>query len=101
MLFRSRTFSHGCIRLEKPIELAEYLLKNEPGWNRRQILKKINSGEREVITLPQPIPVHIVYFTVWTGADGLTYFRDDLYEYDHRLETAMHKNGGKTGGFLF
>jgi len=93
--------SHGCIRLEKPIELAEYLLKDEPGWSKKQILKKIEAGERQVITLRNPIPVHIVYLTVWTGPDGLTYFRDDLYEYDHLLHTAMHKNVGKTGGYLF
>jgi len=98
---QGRTFSHGCIRLEKPIDLAEYLLKNEPGWSKKQILKKIGTGERQVITLRNPIPVHIVYLTVWTGPDGLTYFRDDLYEYDHLLDTAMHKNGGKTGGYLF
>ncbi|MBN1547196.1 MAG: L,D-transpeptidase family protein [Syntrophaceae bacterium] len=98
---QGRTFSHGCIRLEKPIDLAEYLLKNEPGWDRKQILKKINSGEHEVIILREPIPVHIVYFTVWTAANGLTYFRDDLYEYDRLLETAILRNRGKTGGFLF
>jgi murein L,D-transpeptidase YcbB/YkuD len=98
---QGRTFSHGCIRLEKPIDLAEYLLKNEPGWSRKQILKKIESGERYVITLRNPIPVHIVYLTVWTAADGLTYFRDDLYEYDHLLHTALHKNSSKAGGFLF
>jgi len=98
---QGRTFSHGCIRLEKPIDLAEYLLKNEPGWSKKQILKKIGTGERHVITLRNPIPVHIVYLTVWTGPDGLTYFRDDLYEYDHLLDTAMHKNSGKTGGYLF
>ncbi|NLN59550.1 MAG: L,D-transpeptidase family protein [Deltaproteobacteria bacterium] len=96
-----RTFSHGCIRLEKPVELARYLLKNELGWDGNQILKKIGTGEHQVITLRSPIPVHIVYFTVWTGPDGLAYFRDDLYEYDHLLDTAMHKNVGKTGGFLF
>jgi murein L,D-transpeptidase YcbB/YkuD len=54
-----------------------------------------------VITLRNPIPVHIVYFTVWTGGDGLAYFRDDLYDYDRLLDTAMHQSGGKTGGFLF
>jgi len=98
---QGRTFSHGCIRLEKPIDLAEYLLKNEPGWSKKQILKQIGTGQHQVITLRHPIPVHIVYLTVWTGPDGLTYFRDDLYEYDHLLHTAMHKNGGKTGGYLF
>ena len=96
-----RTFSHGCIRLEKPLDLAEYLLKGEKGWNRKQIQKKIESKQRMVITLRDPIPVHIVYLTVWTGGDGLAYFRDDLYDYDRLLDTAMHQSGGKTGGFLF
>ena len=98
---QGRTFSHGCIRLEKPIDLAVYLLKKEQGWGRKQILQKIASGEHYVITLRNSIPVHIVYLTVWTGADGLSYFRDDLYENDRLLDMAMHKNDGKTGGFLF
>lgn len=98
---QGRTFSHGCIRLEKPLDLAEYLLRGEKGWTKKQIQKKIDSKERFVITLRDPIPVHIVYFTVWTGGDGLAYFRDDLYEYDRLLDTAMRRNGEKAGGFLF
>jgi murein L,D-transpeptidase YcbB/YkuD len=96
-----RTFSHGCIRLEKPLDLAEYLLRAEPGWTRSQIVKKIESKQRLVITLRDTIPVHIVYFTVWIGDGGLAYFRDDLYEYDRQLDTAIHRSGGKKGGFLF
>lgn len=98
---QGRTFSHGCIRLEKPLDLAEYLLRGEKGWTRKQIQTKIDSKERFVITLRNPIPVHIVYLTVWTGGDGLTYFRDDLYEYDRLLDTAMRQSSGKTGGYLF
>jgi len=96
-----RTFSHGCIRLEKPIDLAEYLLRNDTGWKKGQIMKKINSRQRLVIALRNPIPVHLVYFTVWSDEAGLVYFRDDLYEYDRFLGKAMNHLQGKTGGFLF
>ena len=98
---QGRTFSHGCIRLEKPIDLAEYLLRNDTGWKKAQIMKKINSGQRLLIALRNPIPVHIVYFTVWSDETGLVYFRDDLYEYDRYLGKAMNQQQGKTGGFLF
>ncbi len=98
---KGRTFSHGCIRIEKPVELAEYLLKGETGWGRKQIHEEIRSGQRHVIFLREKIPVHIVYFTVWTGEGGLVYFRDDLYEYDRQLDTAMRPHPGKAGGFLF
>ncbi len=96
-----RTFSHGCIRLEKPIDLAEYLLRNDVGFKKAQIMKKINSGKRLVIALRNPIPVHLVYFTVWSDETGFVYFRDDLYEYDRYLGKAMNHQQGKTGGFLF
>jgi len=98
---QGRTFSHGCIRLEKPIDLAEYLLRNDTGWKKAQIMKKINSGQRLLIALRNPIPVHLVYFTVWSDETGLVYFRDDLYEYDRYLGKAMNHQQGKTGGFLF
>ncbi|MCU0582212.1 MAG: L,D-transpeptidase family protein, partial [Syntrophales bacterium] len=50
-----RTFSHGCIRIARPIDLAEYLLKDENGWDRKKILAEIGKGKRQIVDLPSPI----------------------------------------------
>jgi len=84
-----RTFSHGCIRIEKPIELAAYLLKNELGWTKETILTEIAKKKRQVIKLANPVPVYIYYTTAWADRDGFLYFRKDVYKSDRALEKAM------------
>lgn len=82
-LFRKadRALSHGCIRLEKPIELASFLLEGTP-WTRESLLEAIQTGETQEIPLPQPFPVHIVYMTVKVDEDGTVQFFDDIYGFD-------------------
>jgi murein L,D-transpeptidase YcbB/YkuD len=84
-----RDFSHGCIRLEKPIELAGILLKGDPKWTPESIQAAIDSGEPKTITLPKPIAVHILYWTAWADADGTVEFRKDIYNHDAELEQAL------------
>jgi murein L,D-transpeptidase YcbB/YkuD len=86
-----RTFSHGCIRIAKPIDLAEYLLNNENGWNHRKILAEIGKGKRQILHLPSPIDVHIVYLTAWTDPQGEVQFRNDIYEGDAILVQALNE----------
>jgi murein L,D-transpeptidase YcbB/YkuD len=86
-----RDFSHGCIRLEKPIELAALLLKDDPKWTQEAIQTAIASGEHETITLPRPLPVHILYWTAWAEPDGMVAFRKDIYGHDDQLEQALAK----------
>jgi murein L,D-transpeptidase YcbB/YkuD len=86
-----RTFSSGCIRIEKPIELAEYLLKDSPGWSRRRILTEIESGRSKVIAGFDPLPIHIQYWTVWVQENGQVQFRDDIYGRDAVLQEALFK----------
>ncbi|MBA4398040.1 MAG: hypothetical protein C0394_11755, partial [Syntrophus sp. (in: bacteria)] len=83
----TRTFSHGCIRIAKPIDLAEYLLKNENGWDHNKILAEIGKGKRQILKLSRPIDVHILYLTAWTDVQGDVQFRNDIYEGD---ETLLH-----------
>lgn len=78
---RQRIFSSGCVRLENPFSLAEYLLKDQI-HDRQQLLKNLNTRKRRVIVLKDPIPVHLVYFTAWTGRDGKPRFADDVYQRD-------------------
>ncbi len=86
-----RDFSHGCIRLEKPIELAEYLLKGDPKWTPEEIRAKLATGENVQVPLPRPLPVHILYWTAWTEPDGTVQFRKDIYDHDERLIEALAK----------
>jgi L,D-transpeptidase YcbB len=84
-----RAFSHGCIRVEKPLELAEYLLRQNRGWQRERIEQAIASGKNRAIVLKQEVPVHLVYLTAWKDDDGKIQFRDDLYNRDAHLVATM------------
>jgi murein L,D-transpeptidase YcbB/YkuD len=77
-----RAFSHGCIRVEKPIELAEYLLQGTPKGSRSSILATLKRNKEQTVWLPEPVPVHIQYWTAWVEDDGSLQFRNDLYGYD-------------------
>ncbi|MEJ8801795.1 L,D-transpeptidase family protein [Pontibacter sp. H249] len=81
-----RDFSHGCVRLEKPIELAKYMVADMPEWNENRIRETINGGEETWVTLPKRVQVYIVYFTSWADEQGNVHFRDDIYGHDKKLE---------------
>ncbi|MBI5559372.1 MAG: L,D-transpeptidase family protein [Deltaproteobacteria bacterium] len=84
-----RAYSHGCIRIEKPVELAEYLLRDDPKWNRDAIAQTIKNGEKKTIRLPRPVPVHLLYLTAWVDENNIMQFRDDIYERDALLDEAL------------
>jgi L,D-transpeptidase YcbB len=73
-----RTYSHGCIRIEKPLDLAAWLLST----SREEIESLfLESGVSSIINLPVPVPVTIDYFTTWVDADSSLQFREDIYNY--------------------
>ena len=80
-----RGFSHGCVRVAEPIKLAKYLLRNKPGWDEPAIMDAIATREEKYVTLPEKLPVYLVYFTTWVDADGKVNFRDDIYGHDKSL----------------
>lgn len=84
-----RALSHGCIRIEKPLELAEYLLRGSPGWDRLRIESEIKKGQEKSVSLPSPVDVHFIYLTAWADRDGARQFRRDIYGRDERLGAAM------------
>jgi murein L,D-transpeptidase YcbB/YkuD len=88
----NRTFSSGCIRVSKPLELASYLLGGEDeGWGMDRIKQVIESGKRTVVSLKKPIPVHITYRTVFIGDDdNAVHFSRDVYGRDKLLEKALY-----------
>jgi murein L,D-transpeptidase YcbB/YkuD len=85
----TRDFSHGCIRIEKPLELAAYLLQGDHYWNRETLETAIMGGKTRIIRFSDPIPVHILYFTSWVDEDGTVYFRNDIYGRDRELAQAL------------
>ncbi len=85
----ARDFSSGCIRVEKPVELVAYLLGNDPRWSLEKIRARMEGGERQVIYLPEQVPIHIIYQTAWGDEDGRIHFRNDIYDRDSLLETAL------------
>ncbi|GEO06633.1 murein L,D-transpeptidase [Adhaeribacter aerolatus] len=81
-----RGFSHGCIRVEKPVELARFLLSDQPSWTEPLILEAMHAGEEKYVNLKEKVPVYIVYFTSWVDDKGGVHFRDDIYGHDKILE---------------
>ena len=80
-----RAFSHGCIRIQKPFELAKYLLRNDKQWTDEKINLEMNRSSERLVKLASPVSVYVVYFTCWADADGLLHFREDVYDHDKRM----------------
>jgi murein L,D-transpeptidase YcbB/YkuD len=86
-----RDFSHGCIRLEKPADLAAWVLRDNPGWTPERIRAAMNGSAPQQVNLAHPIPVLIVYATVIVLEDGLVHFYDDIYRQDIALQQVLAK----------
>lgn len=84
-----RDFSHGCIRIESPVALARFVLRNRPEWTPERIVDAMNSGTSRTLRLDEPIPVLIAYSTVVVKDGGKVYFFPDIYQQDARLEQAL------------
>jgi murein L,D-transpeptidase YcbB/YkuD len=80
----SRSFSHGCVRLENPMALAEYVLRDQPEWTRERIEEAMNAEQERTVKLRSAIPVYLGYFTARVSADGIMQFRRDVYDIDRR-----------------
>jgi len=87
-----RDFSHGCIRVEKPAELAAWTLRNNPGWTLDRVKQEMQSGKDDVtVSLAKKVPVFIVYGTALAYENGEVHFSDDIYGHDATLATALAK----------
>jgi L,D-transpeptidase YcbB len=84
-----RSFSSGCIRIYKPLEFAEYLLRDNPAWTPTQIKSQLDLERMRTVNLNKPVPVHMLYLTAWADDDGVVFFRRDIYDRDQRLLTAL------------
>jgi L,D-transpeptidase YcbB len=86
-----RDFSHGCIRLEKPADLAVWVLHENPGWDVDRVRAAMNGTPNQQVNLAHPIPVLILYGTVIVTEDGILHFYDDIYGHDAALEKVLAK----------
>jgi murein L,D-transpeptidase YcbB/YkuD len=84
-----RAYSHGCIRLEEPEKMANYLLRDQPEWTPERIEDAMNSGTEKYVKLKEPIPVFITYYTAWVDDAGQLNFREDIYGHDETLANRM------------
>jgi murein L,D-transpeptidase YcbB/YkuD len=87
-----RDLSHGCIRVEKPAELAAWALRHSPGWELERVEAAMNGSEDNVrVNLAEPLPVLIIYGTVAVDESNQVHFFQDIYGYDVELERALAK----------
>jgi murein L,D-transpeptidase YcbB/YkuD len=85
----SRAFSHGCIRVGKPRDLAVEILKDDPNWTPAKIDAAMHAGKESTYSLKTKIPVYIGYLTAWVDPQGEINFYKDVYEMDERLSELL------------
>jgi murein L,D-transpeptidase YcbB/YkuD len=79
----TRALSHGCVRVEQPVDLARYVLRDQPEWTEPRIRAAMGRNEEQTVKLKDRLPVHIGYWTAWVEEDGKTVtFTDDPYGID-------------------
>ena len=87
---KTRTFSHGCMRVRNPVQLAEVIMSVDKGWDKSQVNDLITTGpEDNDIALDRPIPVHVTYFTVWVTNDGQIKTFADVYGHEQRIKLGL------------
>jgi L,D-transpeptidase YcbB len=85
-----RDFSHGCIRVERPDDLAAWVLRGNPDWTLERVRAAMQSGADNVtVKLTRPVPVFIVYGTAIAQENGEVHFYDDIYGHDATLAQAL------------
>ncbi len=85
----SRLASHGCVRLEKPADLAELLLKGDPAWAPEAIAAAVDKGDTVRARLTKPVSVYLLYWTAFASGNGQMNFRADPYGWDSTLASKI------------
>jgi murein L,D-transpeptidase YcbB/YkuD len=84
-----RSLSHGCVRVEDPVALAQYVLRDQPEWTRERIDEAMHAGVEKTVKLKSPIPVYLGYWTARVRPDNTVQFRKDVYDVDSRVPTRL------------
>jgi murein L,D-transpeptidase YcbB/YkuD len=85
-----RALSHGCIRIENPVALAQYLMRDRPEWTAERIGDAMNGEREQAVPLKEHLPVHIGYWTAWVNGDGSVTYTDDPYKLDEKQAAIEH-----------
>jgi L,D-transpeptidase YcbB len=87
-----RDFSHGCIRVQKPADLAAWVLEGQGDWDMGKVEEAMNSGpDNRTVSLKTPLPIVIFYLTAIIDEDGQAHFFDDIYGYDEEMQKVFSK----------
>jgi murein L,D-transpeptidase YcbB/YkuD len=89
-----RDFSHGCIRVQDPVALAQFVLRDEPAWSEGRIREAMEKGESSTLRLRHPLQVLIAYSTVIVKG-GRVFFYSDLYGHDRLLDNALRRRSAE------
>lgn len=84
-----RLFSHGCIRVNNPKDIAVFLLKNQPEWTEEKVEEAMNWQAEKFIKITRPVQIFITYFTAWVDKEGNLQLREDVYGHDKKLANLM------------
>jgi murein L,D-transpeptidase YcbB/YkuD len=76
------------VRVEDPLALVSVLLQPQ-GWDQERLARAVDSNQRQVVVLDEPMPVYLVYLTAWVDAEGRNHFREDIYGHDRALANAL------------
>lgn len=95
-----RALSHGCVRLDEPAKFAEYLLRDNNGWDKERIKKQMFEDKASTVVLKKDYPVHIQYCTAWVSDDGVMNFREDIYGHDRMQLQQLNKPAVKASGII-
>ncbi len=87
----SRNFSHGCIRLQNPLDFVEKVFGGRGGFNKERVRQVIDAAQQAHYSFPEAVTLYVTYRTVTAGADGAAVFRDDIYGRDRRVVREMGK----------
>jgi murein L,D-transpeptidase YcbB/YkuD len=85
----SRNFSHGCIRLQNPLDFVEKVFEGRGGFSKERVRQVIDAGQQVHYAFPEPVTLYVTYRTVSAGSDGVAVFRDDVYGRDRRVVREM------------
>ena len=88
----NRAASHGCIRLQDPVKMANYLLRDDVNWPPEKIKEAMDATTEKHVELKKSIPVLITYYTAWVDENGILNFRDDIYGHDAAVAKKMFTN---------
>lgn len=89
---QSRSFSSGCVRIEKPLDLLDYLFRGDAQWTPEKLRETLQKGEETTVRLPEKVPVHLVYWTAWVDESGQLQFRHDLYDRDKLISETLQRH---------